>query len=152
MDVFCQSLNELLVTAFRAVLKLEEQTLRKMDARGLSIGEFHLMESVGAGEGGKRTVTEIAKDLSLTPPSVTVAVNKLEKKGFLLKSRGAEDGRTVTVSLTDQGARINRLHQHFHESMVLEIAHGMSEEEREALLHGISKLNEYFDKKLADAQ
>jgi DNA-binding MarR family transcriptional regulator len=151
MDAFYESLNRLLIIAFRSVLKLEEQTLRKMTPRGLSISEFHLIECVGEGEGGRRTVTELAKQLSLSLPSVTVAVNKLEGKGFLTKARDSKDGRAVYIALTDLGTRVNRLHQHFHELMIHQIADGMSPAEREALLHGISKLNGYFTKKLAEA-
>lgn len=152
MDAFCTHLNDLLVKAFRAVLKLEEQMLARMSTPSLSIGEFHLIETVGKDDGRSKTISEIARDLSLSLPSVTVAVNKLEKKGFLKKTKGAEDGRTVSISLTELGARLDRVHQHFHERMVQTIAEDMSEEEKAALLKGIAKLNRYFDKTIAVSQ
>ncbi len=148
MDAFCESLNELLVNAFRSVLKLEEQTLRGMGAFNLSIGEMHLLEAVGMdGETG-RTVSETAKELSLTVPTVTVAVNKLEKKGLLSKTRATDDGRAVILTLTEVGRKVERIHHHFHESMVKNIAGDMDEAEKAALLKGMEKLNLYFDRKL----
>lgn len=152
MDAFCAMLNELLVNTFRSVLKYEEQMLRNMGSLHLSISEMHLLEAVGMGLGQGRTVSETAKALSLTLPSVTVAVNKLEKKGLLSKAKAADDKRTVWLSLTDLGEKVNRVHQHFHENMVKSIARDMDETEKRALLKGMEKLNRFFDHKLAARQ
>lgn len=149
MDAFCESLNELLVNAFRSVLKIEGQMLRNMGQLSLSISEMHLLEAVGKGGSQGRTVSETANELSLTLPSVTVAVNKLEKKGLLQRARAKEDKRSVSLSLTELGDKINRIHQHFHESMVKNISRGMNEAEKSALLKGMEKLNLYFENKLA---
>lgn len=144
MDEFCTSLNDLLVTAFRSVLKLEEQMLARMTTPSLSITEFHLLEMVARAVPEKLTVSEVAQGLSLSMPTITVCVSKLEKKGYLVKSRGVHDGRTVNISLTDKGRRVDRIHHHFHERMVQTIAEDMNEAERAALLSGIIKLNAYF--------
>lgn len=149
MDAFCTHLNDLLIKAYRAVLKLEEQMLARISTPSLSIGEFHLIETVGKDGMKTKTISEIARGLSLSLPSVTVAVNKLEKKGFLRKTKGVEDGRTVSISLTELGERVDREHQRFHERMVQTIAEDMSEEEKAALLKGIARLNRYFDKTIA---
>lgn len=148
MDAFSLSLNELLMHAFRSVLKIEEQMLRNMGTLHLSIGEMHLLEAVGNGGSQGRTVSETARELSLTLPSVTVAVNKLEKKGLLQKTKAREDKRTVSLLLTEMGKKVNRIHQRFHESMVKSIAVDMDEAEKNALLQGMEKLNLYFDNKL----
>ena len=148
MDAFCETLNELLVNAFRSVLKLEEQTLRGLGAFNLSISEMHLLEVVGKYGDAGRTVSETAKELDLAVPTVTVAVNKLEKKGLLCKTRASDDGRAVILTLTEVGRKIDRIHHHFHESMVKNIANDMDEAEKAALLHGMGKLNLYFDRKL----
>lgn len=148
MDAFCESLNDLLANAFRSVLKIEEQMLRRMSTLSLSISEMHLLEAVGKGDTQGRTVSETAKELSLSLPSVTVAVNKLEKKGLLQKAKAAEDGRSVLLSLTEVGQKVERIHQHFHENMVMGIARDMDETEKAALLKGMVKLNQYFDRKL----
>lgn len=148
MDAFCESLNELLVNAFRSVLKMEEQMLRGMGALKLSITEMHLLEVVGQDAGAGRTVSETAKKLSLTVPTVTVAVNKVEKKGLLRKTKAVDDGRSVILTLTELGQKVDRIHHHFHENMVKSIAKDMDEAEKAALLKGMRQLNVYFDRKL----
>ncbi len=150
MDVFHEKLNELIVNAFRSVLKIEEQTLRKLEKVSLSINEMHLIEAVGKEEGKGQTISEIARELSLSLPSVTVAVNKLEKKGLLQKRRKTDDGRAVVITQTELGYKIERVHHRFHENMVRSIADGMTDKEKEALLKGMEKLNLYFNKKLTE--
>ena len=53
----------------------------------LSISELHLIESVGKADAKGRTVSDIAADLEVAIPSVTVAINKLQNRGYLCKSR-----------------------------------------------------------------
>ena len=148
MDVFCHNLNELLMRAFRSVLKIEEQMLSGMGQYSLTINEMHMLEAVANQGNPGCTISELAKALSLKLPSITVAVNKLEKKGLLKKERAAGDGRSVLVTLTELGVKLERIHDRFHESMVRNIARDMDGNEKAALLLGMEKLNLYFDRKL----
>ena len=81
-------------------------------------------------------------------PSVTVAINKLMKKGYVEKVRGEEDGRIVYVSLTRQGRRIDSAHRYFHESMVRSIIRDMTESEMQALYKGVMKLDTFLKEQL----
>lgn len=64
------------------------------------------------------------------PPSVTVAINKLVKKGYVKKEKSNTDGRVVYVRLTDKGLRIDKIHQYFHVKMVKDISKEMTDEVR----------------------
>lgn len=149
MDEFCLTLNDLIVSAFRSILEIEERMLRSLGKLNLSIGEMHLIEVVGKGDPIGKTVSEIAKELSLSLPSVTVAAGKLEQKGFVKKARAMGDGRAVMISLTEQGQKIDRIHQRFHDNMVKSIADEMTEVEKQALLMGMKKMNRYLNRKTA---
>lgn len=148
MDTFTAQLNELLFNAFQSVLKIEEQILHSMGKLQLSISEIHLLEAVSKGGDQGQQISALARELSLSPPSVTVAVKKLEKKGMLQKVKGAADGRTVSITLTELGAKVDRVHHRFHENMVRNIAVDLTGPEREVLLHAMEKLNEYFNRRL----
>lgn len=152
MDAFSESLNELLEKAFRSVLKIEEQMLNGMGQLQLSINEIHLLEAVGKGGDDGKMISELANDLQLTPPSVTIAVKKLESKGLLEKKKGVRDARTVSITLTEQGQKVDRVHRRFHERMVGTITADMSGAEKEVLLLAITKLNKYFDAKITPKQ
>lgn len=50
------------------------------------------------------SVAEAAQELHLAPNSVSTMVSKLAADGLLSRGRGAEDGRSVRLSVTDKGA------------------------------------------------
>ena len=109
-----EQLNDLIVDAYRSILKVEETILKRTDSIDLSINEMHMLEAVGKGKNKPKTISEIAEDLGITLPSVTVAINKLVKKGYVEKLRGEEDARIVYVTLTKQGKKIDSVHRYFH--------------------------------------
>lgn len=153
MDHFSAHLNDLLVDTFWTILKVEEATLKGHDETSdLSINEMHLIESVGEKEEGGRTISEIAEDLGITLPSVTVGINKLHAKGYVEKVRGETDSRTVFVKLTKKGQRVDAVHRYFHEKMVRSVTKEMTEDEKNALIKGIVKLNAFFKGKLKAAE
>lgn len=152
MDELSAHLNDLLVDTFRYILKVEEETLKGSSGLDLSISEMHLLEAVGKGKEAGRTIGGIAEDLSITLPSVTVAINKLQRKGYVEKARGEEDSRTVFVRLTKTGKKADAAHRYFHENMVRSVVSEMNDEEKGALLKGIVKLNAFFRRKAQPAE
>lgn len=152
MDVFGQKLNELLVGVYRQINKIEEKALKQLGPSDLSINELHLLEAVGKDRKNGRTVSDIACDQDITLPSVTAAVNKLMKKGYVEKIKAEHDGRVVYVRLTRLGRKMNAGHQYFHENMVRNLSDGMSEEEKEVLIEGIQKLRKFLYRNLEEIE
>lgn len=148
MKPFEEQLNQVIVDTYRSILRVEENILKRSDQTDLSISEIHMLEAVGKGKDRRRTISELAEVLNITLPSVTVAINKLMKKGYVEKVRGEEDGRIVYVSLTRQGRRIDSAHRYFHESMVRSIIRDMTESEMQALYKGVMKLDTFLKEQL----
>jgi DNA-binding MarR family transcriptional regulator len=144
MDPFSIALNDLLVNSFHMILKLEEETLKSMSGNKLSISELHMLEAIHREPEKGRTITDIAQDLSITLPTVTVAVGKLAQKGYVRKDKGREDGRTVHVLLTEEGRRAEAAHRFFHRRMVQAVSRNIPQEEREVLLKGLRNLQAFL--------
>ena len=147
MDSFEKSLNKLLVETFNNILKFEEQSLKAISNLTITVNEAHLMEAT-AKSGNGASVSELASALDLALPSVTVAVKKLQGKGLIHKMQSKEDGRSVKITLTPLGEKINRAHEIFHQKMVRRISRDFHDNEKELLLSVIKKLDEFFDKKV----
>ena len=124
--------------------------LRHLSNNSLTISEMHMLESIGK-LGGDGTITDIAQDLEITPPSVTMAVKRLEKKGYITKDRSSVDGRRVRVRLTEAGRRAETAHRYFHRQMARSVAGIMDEGERAALIKGLSKLDSFLRWKAEEA-
>ncbi|SMC60025.1 MarR family winged helix-turn-helix transcriptional regulator [Papillibacter cinnamivorans] len=147
LNAFEKELNDILVDTFRTILRVDEDALKSTGVTNLSISEMHLLESVGKSGPEGRTISDIAQELSVTLPTVTVAINKLEKKGYVQKVKSGADGRMVFVTLTRLGQKMDRVHRYFHEQMVRNISSEMEEEEKRILTMGIVKLNQFFKRK-----
>ncbi|MEA4899669.1 MAG: MarR family transcriptional regulator [Christensenellaceae bacterium] len=152
MDPYLAELNELLVRAYRSIVKVEEVMLRDLSDTRLTISEMHLLERIGADRTLGRTVTDLAQELDITLPSVTVALKRLEKKGYVTKNRCSEDGRRVRVKLTGEGLRAEIAHRYFHRQMVRAVAGELDENERRALIAGVRKLDLFLRGKIEDAE
>jgi len=81
-------------------------------------------------------------------PTATVAVKKLESKGFINKVPCAKDGRRTIISLTDMGKKIEKAHRLFHRRMVKNISNQFEESEKDVLFRAVTKLSEFFKEKV----
>ena len=150
MDPFLHAFNEMLTTAYRSICKVEEVMLRKLSNGDLSLHEMHMLESIGKHNGQNVTITDLAQDLDITPPSVTAMVKRLENKGFITKSRSGEDARRVCILLTEQGRRAEVAHRLFHRKMVRAITKDLTDTEREAIASGLQKMNAFMEESIRE--
>ena len=144
MDDNMNLVNAQLVRVFNDILTIEETELKKSSFSDLSIKEMHTIEAIGMGE--NKTTGEVAKALSVTVGTLTVAVNNLVKKGYVDRVRSDVDRRIVRLKLTNRGRLFFRAHQHFHKKMVEAALEDMSGEEKEALVKGLQSLHRFLKK------
>ena len=145
MDDFVSRLNVLLVDTFNNILKYEESSLKKALKVPVTITEAHIIEAIGMRQDDETTISDIASYMGIAAPTATVAMKKLESKGFVRRSGSATDGRRVVISLTDLGERIDRAHRLFHRKMVRNISMQFPDDEKDILLRAMQKLSEYFN-------
>ncbi|MFS7259993.1 MarR family winged helix-turn-helix transcriptional regulator [Carnobacterium divergens] len=137
-------INDYLVEVFNEILIIEETALQNSSFQDVSIKEMHTVEAIGMYR--KRTTSEVARKLSITVGTLTVAVNNLVKKGYVERIRSENDRRVVKLGLTKRGRLLYRLHDKFHKEMVKETVEGMNQEEIEILIKGLGNLHGFLDK------
>ncbi|ADL53806.1 MarR family winged helix-turn-helix transcriptional regulator [Clostridium cellulovorans] len=138
-------LNKLIVELFNDVLEIEQSALQQGTFSDLSVTEIHTIEAIGMYQ--PRTMSEVAADLRITVGTLTTAINKLIKKGYVCRNRIEEDRRVVMIQLTKRGKLAYRVHQKFHMDMIRETIEGIDEEEEKVLVTALEKINNYFRKK-----
>ena len=146
MSEFETHLNTLLVDVFHKILRFEEVTLKSILGMSITVTEAHILDVIGK-HNENITVSEVASTLNVSVPTVTVAVKKLQSKGFITKTSCADDGRRFIIGLTESGKKICRAHDLFHRKMVRDLSRDLSDAEKEVLLSGVKKLNDFFGKK-----
>lgn len=135
-------INRILVEIYDDVTRIEEYTIKNGAFKDLSITEIHTLEAVGLY--GSKTMSEIAAKLEITMGTLTTAIDKLIKKGYVERSRSNIDRRIVNVSLTNKGKLAYRIHEKFHLDMVKAIMNDFTIEEEEILLCALQKLNKHL--------
>ncbi len=79
---------------------------------------------------------------------MTIAVKKLEKKGYVVKRRSDTDGRVVYVKLTRMGEKVNSMHRYFHEHMIRAFIKGVDEEQKPVLLSALRNMASFINRQL----
>ncbi len=135
-------LNELLVDLFNRVLVAEAKAVITEEYRDITNNDMHIIEAIGIQE--PRSVSAIARQLYVTVGTLTVNMNNLEKKGYIIRERSTLDKRVVLVSLTEKGRKAFFHHRDFHKAMIRSAVKGLEEEEMAALISCLTKLNGFF--------
>ena len=141
-------LNKLLVQLFNDILQIEKNAMNNTEFKDLSITEIHTIEAIG--KEGNRTMGEIANDLRITVGTLTTAINRLIKKGYVERKRIEEDRRVVVVYLTESGKKVFDEHTLFHKEMIDEVAKNFEDYELKVLTQALSKVSEFFEDKYQD--
>ena len=107
MDHF-EVFHDVLVNLFQEIMDIEEKALITDEFHDISVNDMHVMEAIG--EDGAKNMSSVAKSLSVTVGTLTIAVNNLVKKGYVHRVRSEADRRVVLISLTDKGRAANAHH------------------------------------------
>ena len=139
MDTYA-TLNDALVKLFRDVMDLEEQAIITQEFQDITNNDVHVIQAIGTGE--PKNMSMIAKELSVTVGTLTIAMNSLVKT----RERGKEDRRVVYISLSEKGRHAYEHHEQFHHDMIEAILQGLTPDETESLVKALAKLNIWFRK------
>ncbi len=138
-----EALDGLLSDTFNSILRIEERSLDNRLTHGLTITEVHTIVAIGLHE--RNPMNVVAARLGVTLATLTTAVGKLAKKGFVERVRSEDDRRKVLVSLTKKGRQVYRAHGLFHHQMIDEALADLSEEEERIFADALMKVKTFFD-------
>ena len=137
-----ETVNDILVNLFNEIMDIEERALITSEYKDISVKDMHVIEAIGIGN--PRNMSAVAKSLSVTVGTLTIAMNNLVKKGYVNRVRSEEDRRVVRVSLSEKGEQAYHHHRIFHERMVMSVLKDLNKEETESLTAALVKLQDFF--------
>ena len=79
---------------------------------------------------------------------VIKAINKLEKKGFVMRIRDDADRRIVRISLTEKGRAALERHEQFYYRIVDEAIRDMDNVQKRVLVRSMGHMADFFSAKL----
>jgi len=143
MQDYDQKVNDLMLDIFDKILVTEEKALSKGYFKDLSVAEMHTLESIGLYD--SKTMSETAADLGVTTGTLTVAVDRLVRKGYVKRQRDEHDRRVVRVQLTRQGKLAYRMHHKFHTLLVDRLVEPLDEAQRELFLSTLQSISDFVN-------
>ena len=133
------------IDTFENLSRLERnnQTIlgvKKSEARVLLCVEFLHKE-----KNCKVNISEISKNLSITPPSTNQFLKNLINKGYLEKHIDQNDKRFIEITLTDKGEKIVQELKEYFNGLFSGIIERLGYEKSELLLELLDTINIYFN-------
>lgn len=142
MDSYNQ-LNEVLVHLFNRTLKIEEDALIRDEFKEISMNDMHIIDAIGKER--PKNMSSIAKIVGVTVGTLTIAMNNLVKKGYVVRTRSEEDRRVVLIRLSEKGCRAYDRHNRFHLEIIKAMREGLDEEQCHTLIKAMKNLKNHFE-------
>ncbi|MEG0962777.1 MAG: MarR family transcriptional regulator [Lachnospiraceae bacterium] len=136
------TINEVLVKLFNDIMDIEEKAIITEEFKDISNNDMHIVEAIGKEQ--SKNMSTVAKALSVTVGTLTIAINSLVKKGYVNRVRSEEDRRVVLISLSPKGERAYCHHEEFHKEMIQATLQDMDKEQVEILVKALTNLNTFF--------
>jgi DNA-binding MarR family transcriptional regulator len=98
--------------AWEALFRAQVALMRRFTAEDIwgpiSVREYDVLFTLSRAPQAGLRLNELNKDMLLSQPSLSRMVDRLEAKGYLAKCSAAEDRRGTLISLTPDGARLQK--------------------------------------------
>ncbi|MEG1555384.1 MAG: MarR family transcriptional regulator [Bacteroidales bacterium] len=120
--------------------EMEELAKEHFHLQELTLTQMHYLEVINAL--GNPNITELASEMQLTKPTVTVTIDKLLEKEYVTKVQSDEDRRNSHLHLTEKGKRINDMHEYAHKRFSELITETLEPDEIDQLVVLLGKLVE----------
>jgi DNA-binding MarR family transcriptional regulator len=119
---------------------------RRLDARALSTGRsLSPQQALILDQLDPETPTSLqalAAQMSVTAPTMSVAIGRLVREGYVRRERDAIDGRRLDLTLSAAGARVRKTTSALDPRRVAALLRRLSVADRTAVLRGLTALSE----------
>ena len=93
-----------------SIVRVHQLLMERIDAvlrpHDLTFARYEILRLLAFTRTGALPMTRLGSLLQVHPTSVTSAVDRLEKQGFVRRSRGEADRRVVLAAITDAGRAV----------------------------------------------
>jgi MarR family 2-MHQ and catechol resistance regulon transcriptional repressor len=135
---------------WKATRSLEAHARRSVEALGMCRSDFGVLEALL--HKGPQPVNALGKRVLLTSGSITTAVDRLERRGWVERRGDADDRRARIVHLTNAGHTVIRKLFAEHERDMERAVAGLPPVERGTLVEMLRKLGRRAEDLLDESQ
>lgn len=96
------------------------------------------------------TLNALAGHMGVTAPTMSLTIDRLEKKGYVVRLRDVADRRRVHLRLTSAGVRVREATSVLDPSLVEAMVSRLSDEDRESAVRGLALLAQAAHDQMAE--
>lgn len=140
-------LNDFMVNTFYKILEAER---RALEFNGLTLKEIHLIDAVyNLQKVGQNNFSSVAGALGITLGTMTSAFAKLERKGYLKKTKYLVDQRIFYITCTPKCESVHKAHTAWHEKLIDNVLKFMPGREMVVVIDAFRGLEELVKTKIS---
>ncbi len=132
------NLLEAISCFFDLIEKVLDESISQSDFSDLTQQQFHYLQVIVRMK--NPALTELARELVLTKPTVTVLVDRLAEKGYVSRIKSDDDRRSIHLQINKKGDKINALREIAYQRMAEKIQSSLSEKETAIFTELLRKL------------
>ena len=132
------NIEEIIEKLSQSMERYETETFENSPLSNLTPTQVHYLDAIFHLE--DPAVSELASYLNVSKPTVTFALNKLEKQGLVTKTQSDDDRRFFSIQLTSKGTELAKLHDEIHKSYSEIFKQVLDEKELKTLESLLSKV------------
>lgn len=129
---------KLFIVLSRAHRKINDSANRSIAEFNLNPTEFAVLELLY--HKGNQPLQHIGEKILIASGSITYVVDKLEKKGLVVRNPCSADRRVIYAEITDSGNTLMNEIFPIHEQFLHEQMSDLSDEEKNFLIHLLKKI------------
>lgn len=130
------------------VLLMEQKVIIGGKFKDLTNNDIHVIDSIGMEQ--PKNMTTIAREMGVTVGTLTIAMNHLVKKGYVLRARSTKDRRVVLMSLSAKGVDAYKANRRFREDMIHAAVVGLSENDLLVVEKTLVNLESFFEEHMKE--
>jgi DNA-binding MarR family transcriptional regulator len=136
LDPLTQEAHVIMVKTYTSLTT----AVRRNNPSSLSLGRYNVLRLLYSAEGQRLLMSEIGDGLEVSPTVVTRLVDSLVNDGLVRRVDHPDDKRKTWAEITDGGVALLEAEMPLMMALVEELWKGIAPEEKQLLIHVLSKL------------
>lgn len=129
---------------FQAKLQFfEREYLKKLDITDVTPNEVKVLYMIGTSN--TKSMSEIAERLKITRGSLSISIDSLVKKGYVIRTRNKQDRRIIIVYLTKKSVSVVRGYGKFYFALLSNLLDNLTKEKRIVVKEMLEQLNSIIE-------
>ncbi len=144
---FLKKLKSQFLNIFLLVQKSEDMAIKELKTGSdLSVSEMHTLVAIGRKQ--PKPMSEVAAELLISVSTLSIAISKLESRGYVRRIKSEADRRVVRITLSAKGRRALEEHEQFYFDLIEAYMRDMTEMEKKEAIHTLSHIQNLLTSQL----